>query len=167
MKRYFNVKRRLGLGWACLVGAALLAACSSGGNTPTLPPGAAYPAGPAATAALPAGYPAQATPVLPTAAPAKAGYPAPATVAPPAGAEAVVALAKKDLAQSLNVSADQINLIAATAKEWPDASLGCPQPGKVYSQVLTPGFQLTLDYAQKQYFYHTDMQQQAVQCATP
>ena len=40
--------------------------------------------------------------------------------------------------------------------EWGDTSLGCPMPGMVYAQVITPGFRLVFDYQGQQNEYHTD-----------
>ncbi len=40
--------------------------------------------------------------------------------------------------------------------EWGDTSLGCPMPGMVYAQVVTPGFRLVFEYQGRQNEYHTD-----------
>lgn len=45
------------------------------------------------------------------------------------------------LAAELRIAAETLTLISANAVEWPDASLGCPQPGMMYAQVITPGYQ--------------------------
>ena len=44
------------------------------------------------------------------------------------------------LAGELGVAAADLEVVSATAMTWPDASLGCPQPGMMYAQVLTPGY---------------------------
>ena len=44
------------------------------------------------------------------------------------------------LAGELGVAAAGLEVVSATAMTWPDASLGCPQPGMMYAQVLTPGY---------------------------
>ena len=36
---------------------------------------------------------------------------------------------------------------------YPDSSLGCPQPGQVYSQVISPGYQFVLIYQGQTYDY--------------
>lgn len=48
--------------------------------------------------------------------------------------------AAKFLAGELGVAAAGLEVVSATAMTWPDASLGCPQPGVLYAQVLTPGY---------------------------
>lgn len=40
-----------------------------------------------------------------------------------------------------------------TQSNYPDASLGCPQPGLVYAQMITPGVQFVLTYAGNNYDY--------------
>ena len=47
-------------------------------------------------------------------------------------------------------------LICIEPVEWRDAGLGCPEPGMMYAQVLTPGFRLVFEYEGQQYEYHTD-----------
>ena len=44
------------------------------------------------------------------------------------------------LAGELGVAAAGLEVVSATAMTWPDASLGCPQEGMMYAQVLTPGY---------------------------
>jgi hypothetical protein len=84
----------------------------------------------------------------------------------PAGEEAsrVVDLAKAALAQELGVKAEDIALVAAEPTEWNDSSLGCPKPGQVYMQVITPGYRVTLEAQGQQYEYHTDTGKRAVRC---
>ena len=47
-------------------------------------------------------------------------------------------------------------VLAFDPVEWSDTSLGCPMPGLVYAQVITPGFKFIFDYQGKQTEYHTD-----------
>lgn len=72
--------------------------------------------------------------------------------------------AKTDLTGRLSVSATQIELVNATEVEWSDSSLGCPQPGMNYLQVITPGYQILLLVAGQQYDYHTNKQDLVVYC---
>jgi len=74
----------------------------------------------------------------------------------PAAAEAVIALARGDLAARHKVAAADVEVSAVEAKEWPDTSLGHPQPGMMYAQVITPGFRVVLRVAGRSYVYHTD-----------
>ncbi len=78
---------------------------------------------------------------------------------------AIIDLAKKDLAQRLSVAGDQITVVSSEYMDWPDSSLGCPEPGMAYSQVITPGYRIILLYGQKQYDYHTGLKGTLVLCA--
>jgi hypothetical protein len=107
----------------------------------------------------------------PTAAPpATQGGPAaqPATPAPeadvPVQAQAVARLAVQDLAQRQGVEPGAVRVLSVEAVEWPDASLGCPQPGMMYAQVITPGYRLVLEAGGQTYEYHTDQDRFAVLC---
>jgi hypothetical protein len=75
----------------------------------------------------------------------------------PSDAEKVVLLAKEDLAERLGISTEEIGVEKVEKVEWPDASLGCPKPGMVYAQVITPGYKLVLFAKGRSYEYHTSM----------
>ena len=85
-------------------------------------------------------------------------------VVPPAGAEDIIRLARQDLAQRAGVAFEAIQLLSVEAVQWPDASLGCPQPGMMYAQVVTPGFRLVLEAEGTQFNYHADTSRFVVLC---
>jgi hypothetical protein len=62
--------------------------------------------------------------------------------------------AKADLAQRLSLSVEQIILLEAVRVVWPDSSLGCPEEGTAYAQVLTPGYLIRLEANGQEYEYH-------------
>lgn len=68
----------------------------------------------------------------------------------------IVAAVKADLASRLGISQDQISVVSAEAVTWNDTSLGCPEKGKMYAQVLTPGYQIVLLAGGAEYDYHAD-----------
>ncbi len=72
--------------------------------------------------------------------------------------ERLVAKAKADLSQRLNVKDAQIEVVEVRAVQWRDASLGCPKGGKMYAQVITPGYQIILSVEGQEYDYHANMQ---------
>lgn len=76
----------------------------------------------------------------------------------------MVQLARESLSRKFKVSEDQINLFSVEAMTWPDASLGCPQAGIIYAQVITPGFQILFEAAGQSYSYHTDTIDRVVLC---
>jgi hypothetical protein len=105
--------------------------------------------------------------MTPTSQPTKANPPANLPQPAPAGqgAERVIQLARQDLAQKLNVPIDEIREVSVEAVEWPDTSLGCPQPGMMYAQVITPGFRVVLAAQGQTVEYHTDSGRRVVSCA--
>lgn len=70
--------------------------------------------------------------------------------------DGVVALAKKDLACRRGISVDRIALKHIESVDWSDASLGCPEGGKAYAQVIIPGYRLVLSDGTADFEYHTD-----------
>lgn len=69
--------------------------------------------------------------------------------------QAIVASATALLTQELAVAGSAITLISITAVDWPDASLGCPEPGMMYAAVITPGYELVFDVSGQEYRVHT------------
>lgn len=89
--------------------------------------------------------------------------PASSPIEPPSQmTDQAVAAAKTSLAEELGVTADQIEVTTIEPVEWPDASLGCPKPGKAYAQVITPGYRIVLEIDGKEYELHTDESGRAV-----
>ncbi len=87
------------------------------------------------------------------------------TVPDPIAAEFIIQ-ATHDLAEELSIAPESIILVSSEALEWSDASLGCPNPGEDYLQVITPGYRIVLAVGDQRYEYHTD-QQRMVLCANP
>ena len=88
----------------------------------------------------------------------------PAMIEPIKGSETALAAAKADLAQQTGVPIEEIGLISIEAVDWSDTSLGCPQEGFMYAQVITPGYLMVLEADGQQYEYHTDQTTNVVQC---
>jgi len=44
-------------------------------------------------------------------------------------------------------------LVVAEAVTWPDGSLGCPEPGMFYTQMVVPGYRLIFGIDGKQFDY--------------
>ena len=69
-----------------------------------------------------------------------------------------------DLAERLEISVEEITVIQSRAGEWNDGSLGCPQPGMMYIQVITPGFRVVLLAKDQMFDYHTDTKAHFILC---
>ena len=85
----------------------------------------------------------------------------------PSGLESLIEKAKEHLAQRLAVSTNEISLVEAKSVMWPDSSLGCPQEGMVYTQVLTPGYLILLEHGGHTYEYHASSRDYVTTCANP
>jgi hypothetical protein len=83
------------------------------------------------------------------------------------GLQALIEKAREDLAQRLSIEIAQISLVKAEDVVWADSSLGCPQPGTVYTQVLTSGFLIHLEAGGIVYEYHADFNEQVIPCEAP
>lgn len=81
--------------------------------------------------------------------------------------EATITAIIADLAGRLGALPTSINLVSAEAVSWPDGSLGCPQPGMMYPQVITEGFRVVLAVDGKEYSYHGDDRGQFSYCENP
>ena len=55
-------------------------------------------------------------------------------------------MARAFLAGKLGVAHGELTLVASKATDWSDASLGCPQAGVAYAQVITPGHRITFEH---------------------
>jgi hypothetical protein len=81
------------------------------------------------------------------------------TVTPSAGIDPsmqpLVNQAVADLADRLQIDASKIVAVSAQAMSWPDKSLGCPQPGMVYNQVMVDGALIHLSVGGTTYNYHS------------
>ncbi len=83
------------------------------------------------------------------------------------GLQNLIEKAKENLAQRLSISVTQISLVEATEVVWPDSSLGCPQEGMAYAQVLTPGYLILLEYSGTTFEYHASKGNYVITCVNP
>jgi hypothetical protein len=91
----------------------------------------------------------------------------PLTIPRSPGPSVLIESAKADLAQRLSVSATQIKAIETKEAVWPDASLGCPQPGITYAQIPTQGYIIMLEYAGDKFEYHASIRGAPLYCENP
>ena len=76
----------------------------------------------------------------------------------------IVEAARKDLARRLSVEAERIEVVEARSKVWRDGSLGCPEPGMMYTQALQDGALVRLRYGSKVYAYHSGRNREPFLC---
>lgn len=51
---------------------------------------------------------------------------------------------------------EEIEIASVEPIDWPDTSLGAPEKGKMYLQVITPGFKIVYKVKGKEYEVHTN-----------
>lgn len=81
---------------------------------------------------------------------------------PSGAAEQVLAAARTRLAEELGVDPSQVEIASVQSVQWSDTSLGCPEPGMAYAQVITPGYRIVLEVDGTAYEVHTDRTARAV-----
>jgi len=82
-------------------------------------------------------------------------------------AEPLVSSAIDDLASRLGLGKNQVNVVEVTETAFPDASLGVPEQGKVYAQVVTPGYVIRLTADDQTYEYHASKNRIVLASANP
>ncbi|GAA3103412.1 hypothetical protein [Kribbella aluminosa] len=76
-------------------------------------------------------------------------------------------LAKADLVKRLGVDAAVVKVVSSDEVTWPDGSLGCPEPGMRYTQMLVQGNRTILEVDGKQYAYHSSAYRAPFLCEHP
>jgi hypothetical protein len=73
---------------------------------------------------------------------------------PAAGKRDLAITRAREILRTAGVDSSLLTVTRAEPVTWHDSSLGCPQPGIQYLQVLTPGYQVELHGAQENYLVH-------------
>ena len=68
--------------------------------------------------------------------------------------QSIIDAAKKDAASRLGLSQDAIFVDSAKRVMWRDGSLGCPEPGALYTQALVRGWRVILRAGNQTLDYH-------------
>jgi hypothetical protein len=75
-------------------------------------------------------------------------------------------IAVSTLAKNLGITPDKIKLVSTEAVDWPDSCFGVSMEGIMCSQVVTPGFKVTLEANGKKVEYHTNQDASVIVPAT-
>ena len=70
-------------------------------------------------------------------------------------------------AERLGVDASEVSVAGYAEVTWRDGSIGCPQPGMMYTQALVPGQQLVLQVDGSLASYHSGKAGSFSYCANP
>lgn len=68
-------------------------------------------------------------------------------------------MAVNDLSAKIHIAPENITIQKSENHTWNDSSLGCPQKGYFYSQMISPGYIIELTAAGKTYQYHGGLNQ--------
>ena len=69
---------------------------------------------------------------------------------------APVIAAREALAALSGRTPEEVEVVAVTPMQWPDACLGLPRPDEVCAQVITPGYEVALRLNGNVAIYRTD-----------
>jgi len=152
------------LGYVLSAAVFVLAACSPGGTAAPEPTQALIPA---TETPIPQLVPPTVTPeatlprpgdiAAPTASPTPAGdSSATVSVETDPVASELAALARRRVAQELNLPAQRVQLVEIQSVVWSDASLGCPVAGQTYPLGEVDGYRIVLSAGDREYYFHTD-----------
>jgi hypothetical protein len=72
-----------------------------------------------------------------------------------------------DAARRFQVAESAVVLANAEQVTWSDGALGCPEAGRIYTQMMVEGYRVTATTAAGRLLYHTDMRGNVVTCASP
>jgi hypothetical protein len=68
--------------------------------------------------------------------------------------KAMVEAALDDAARRTKIDRTRLTVLSAGSVTWSDGSLGCPEPGKAYTQALVPGYRIRIQAGAEVLDYH-------------
>jgi hypothetical protein len=80
--------------------------------------------------------------------------------------QAQVEQALRDAAQRTQLDRARLRVMLAEPVTWPDGALGCPAPGREYSQALVAGYRIHIDAGGRTLQYHGSLKGQPFLCPT-
>lgn len=60
---------------------------------------------------------------------------------------------RADLETRVGVDASTASVVSIEPQTWPDGSMGCPQPGEMYTQAIVEGYRVVVSFTGAQYDY--------------
>lgn len=116
---------------------------------------------PAGTGGPSSSEPTEPTESAPTPSLSVSGVPAPSSAAPAPGDPGAILPAEllervlADAASRTGLPRAQVNVTNAVRQSWNDGALGCPEPGMVYVQVVSEGYQIMVSAGDQILDYRT------------
>jgi hypothetical protein len=81
--------------------------------------------------------------------------------------EPMLASMRADLATRLGRPVDAARVMRAEQVIWPDGSLGCAQPGGIYTQATVVGYLVEFEFEGRNYRYHAALKGTPIYCDRP
>jgi hypothetical protein len=78
--------------------------------------------------------------------------------------EAMIEAALDDAARRSGKARTEVKVVTAEAVTWSDGSLGCPEPGMLYTQALVPGYRIVVQAGDERLAYHASARGQPKFC---
>jgi hypothetical protein len=72
--------------------------------------------------------------------------------------------ALQDAARRTAIDRSKLEVISAEHVTWPDGSLGCPEPGVLYTMALVPGYRVRIRAGTEVLDYHASRRGNLVLC---
>jgi len=76
----------------------------------------------------------------------------------------MIEAALDDAANRSTTARADIKVVSEEAVTWPDGSLGCPQPGMMYTQALVAGYRIVLQAGEQLLNYHVSSRGKPLFC---
>lgn len=70
--------------------------------------------------------------------------------------QSVTQAALAEAARHTGLAASTLKVVSAQSVTWSDGSLGCPQPGMLYTQALVPGYRIRIEARGEVLDYHAN-----------
>ena len=83
------------------------------------------------------------------------------------GTDPQVRSAIADAAERTGVDPEAIEVVSFEEVTWPDGSMGCPEPGQMYTQALVEGYRIVLDADGAELTYHGAQGDDPFLCEAP
>ena len=77
---------------------------------------------------------------------------------------ALLPVLRADAARRSGLDAARLDVLPATDVTWSDGALGCPQPGRHYTQALVPGWRVRIVAGDQTLDYHASRRGQWLLC---
>jgi hypothetical protein len=72
-----------------------------------------------------------------------------------------------EAASGAGVDPSAVRVVTAEAVTWSDGSLGCPEPGMMYTQALVPGYRVVVEVDGEERHFHASQSGDFAFCEDP